>query len=129
MKHQFLFLSVFLVLCACLQTKKGDLNDFKEVSIESLSADNAPEGLVFHDNTWQPGKGWELVQSKDGQHVMLMQTGTNTGSAGYECKCNSGTGKCAVRKDIIMCIADECTDCSTVLKIYSNRVTINRANW
>lgn len=129
MKHQFLFLSVFLVLGACLQTKKGDLNEFKEVNLESLSADNAPEGLVFRDDAWQPDKGWELVQSKDGNHVMLMQAGTDTGSAGYECKCKAGTGKCAVRKDIIMCIADECTDCSTVLKIYSNRVTINRANW
>ncbi len=116
-------------MLACQGTKKGDLSDFKEINLEDITSDNAPEGLEFNDNVWRPGKGWELVHSRDGQRVMLMQTGTDSGSAGYECKCNTGSGKCAVRKDIIMCIADVCTDCTTVLKIYNDRVSINRANW
>jgi hypothetical protein len=129
MKSYLLCLLSGLIMFACKPVKTGDSNDFREFSVESLTAENAPEGLEFRDNSWSPSDGWELVQSKDGQRVMLLQTGTNTGSAGYECKCNAGTGACTVRKDIVMCVADECTDCSTVLKIYNQRFAINRADW
>ena len=129
MKNQLPLLLAFIALIACVKANKGDLNNFKEVNIEDLRPDNAPEGLVLRDTVWQADKGWELVSSKDGKRVMLMQTGSNFGSAGFECVCNNGSGKCGLRRDIIMCIADECTDCDTKLKIFKNRVTIDRANW
>ena len=129
MKFQLSLLLLLISFLACTRTSKGDLNDFREVNIEDLEPASAPEGLVLRDSVWQADKGWELVSSKDGQRVMLMQTGTNTGSAGFECKCNTGTGKCGLRRDIVMCIADECKDCKTVLKIFNNRVTIDRAMW
>ena len=129
MKHLFLISLALVFILSCGETHKGDLNDFKEVDITDLTADNKPEGLELRGNEWHPANGWEIVSSKDGHKAMLMQTGTDTGSAGFECKCNNGSGKCGVRSDIIMCKADECTDCKTVLKIYNRHVTINRANW
>lgn len=128
MKNQLLFLFMLAAFVAC-QPKSGNLNDFKEVEIESLNANNAPEGLELVDGSWRPGKGWELVPSNDGKQVMLLQTGRNTGAAGFECKCATGTGKCGVRSDFVMCKPDVCTDCKTVLKIYNQRVTIDRAKW
>lgn len=128
MKNTLLVSLMMLAFLACKPSNNG-LSDFREVKLEDLNADNAPEGITFMDSTWQAGKGWEIVPSKDGKKAMLMQTGTDTGSAGFECKCNAGTGKCALRRDIIMCIADECTDCSTVLKIYNRRISINRTEW
>ena len=129
MKNQLALLLVLTSFLACTKTSKGDLNDFREVNIEDLKPESAPEGLVLRDTVWQADKGWELVTSKDGKRVMLMQAGSNFGSAGFECVCNNGSGKCGLRRDIIMCIADECTDCDTKLKIFTNRVTIDRAKW
>ncbi|HUR29785.1 MAG TPA: hypothetical protein VMZ69_00065 [Saprospiraceae bacterium] len=105
------------------------MNDFKEVNLEDITSSNAPAGLERKSDGWGPAEGWELLPSKDGKQVMLLQTGTNTGSAGYECKCEEGSGACGTRKDIIMCIADVCTKCKTVLKIYNNHISVDRTKW
>lgn len=129
MKNLLLCVPLLCLLAACQPAKTGDMDDYTEVRLEDLTKDNAPDGLVFMDNTWRPEKGWELVGSKDGNKVMLMQVGGNKGSAGYECRCDEGSGPCGERKDIIMCIPETCTKCSTVLKIYKNHIMVDRANW
>ena len=129
MKTLILLAPAFLLILSCGETHKDGLNDFKEVNITDLTADNKPQGLELRGDEWHPESGWEIVSSKDGHKAMLLHTGSDTGSAGFECKCNSGAGKCGVRSDIVMCKADECTDCKTVLKIYNQPVKINRANW
>jgi hypothetical protein len=129
MKNSLLYVTLLFLFIACQPAKTGDMNDFDEVRLEDLTTVNAPEGLVFVANTWRPDKGWELVPSKDGNKVMLMQVGGNKGSAGYECKCMEGAGPCGERKDIIMCIPETCTKCSTVLKVYKNHIMVDRANW
>ena len=129
MKNLLLLFFAITTILSCHKKKDSDYGTFKEVKLENLTTGNAPQGLEQRDGTWAPASGWELVVSKDGQHAILMQTGTDSSSAGFECKCNEGSGKCKVKSEIVMCIADECTDCSTVLKIYDRLITVNRTNW
>ena len=128
MKNQLLFLLLAMTFLACGK-KKGNMSDFTEVSLQDLTTANAPDGLERRGDEWHPAEGWELLPSKDGKKVMLLQTGSNTGSAGYECRCDEGAGDCGLRKDIIMCIPDVCTKCSTVLKIYNNHISVDRTKW
>jgi hypothetical protein len=127
MKNLLLLFAIAIIL-SCHQKKDGDLGPSKEITLENLTTTNAPQGLEQRDGSWAPTKGWELVTSKDGNKVMLMQTGSDTGSAAFECKCGSGTGNCKVRSDVVICEGD-CTDCETVLTIYDRLVKVNRTQW
>lgn len=130
MKHLcFLTLLALVVFISCHKNKAGGEPGFKTMKLDELTATNAPEGIVLRDSMWQPASGWEILTSKDGTKAMVIKTGGDEGGIGFECTCNSGSGACRLRPDIIMCIPAECSDCSTTLKIYDRLIKINRANW